>query len=447
MSIASEIIRLQQAKSDLASSIEAKGVTVPAPTTIDGYAALVDQIQTGSTPSLPYDAEVEYIGSTGTQVLDTGIAFTDNFTWEIKFDGGVRNSSILGGRSSSERTCCLFFYSDTSHDFTIPIAQSNGANTPFQLSDLSHGVHTIKTTIASNSGSVWVDGVQQYTNQSFSGTYISGVSCALFCSKYGDNDYREHTTTKIVYFKMWQGETLVRDFIPVRIGDTGYLYDKVSETFFGNVGTGSFVVGDDKRNVPYDSKIEWLGIRKGVYTDISDYVPTGLGINVDMVVDFISYDSGNYAGWFSARTDASYLSYRVIKGTANNKIVVNNANEDVSGPTFTYSFTANTTYHLHLGTAYLEITPSGGTRTAFTLNTNHTGTANTSGFWIGSKNASVGANLNVRSFTVRNYGTVVLDYIPVRVGQVGYMYDKVRNKLYGKGSSSTTDFVLGNDCV
>lgn len=47
MSIASEITRLQGAKSDLKTAIEAKGVTVPSSTTIDGYATLVGQIQTG----------------------------------------------------------------------------------------------------------------------------------------------------------------------------------------------------------------------------------------------------------------------------------------------------------------------------------------------------------------------------------------------------------------
>lgn len=49
MSIASEITRLQSAKSDLKTSIENKGVTVPSATTIDGYSALVDQISTGAT--------------------------------------------------------------------------------------------------------------------------------------------------------------------------------------------------------------------------------------------------------------------------------------------------------------------------------------------------------------------------------------------------------------
>ena len=47
MSIASELSRIQQAKSDLATSIENKGVTVPSATTLDGYAALVDSIPSG----------------------------------------------------------------------------------------------------------------------------------------------------------------------------------------------------------------------------------------------------------------------------------------------------------------------------------------------------------------------------------------------------------------
>ena len=47
MSVASEITRLQDAKSALKTSIEAKGVTVSDSTLISGYAALVDEIQTG----------------------------------------------------------------------------------------------------------------------------------------------------------------------------------------------------------------------------------------------------------------------------------------------------------------------------------------------------------------------------------------------------------------
>lgn len=47
MSIASEISRLQTAKADLKTAIEGKGVTVPSNTKLDGYADLVDSIETG----------------------------------------------------------------------------------------------------------------------------------------------------------------------------------------------------------------------------------------------------------------------------------------------------------------------------------------------------------------------------------------------------------------
>ena len=47
------------------------------------------------------------------------------------------------------------------------------------------------------------------------------------------------------YLKLWQGTTLVRDFIPCRIGETGYMFDKVTETLFENNGTQSFTLGED----------------------------------------------------------------------------------------------------------------------------------------------------------------------------------------------------------
>ena len=47
MSVASEIQRLQNAKASIKASIEAKGVTVPSETTLDGYSTLIDSISGG----------------------------------------------------------------------------------------------------------------------------------------------------------------------------------------------------------------------------------------------------------------------------------------------------------------------------------------------------------------------------------------------------------------
>lgn len=71
MSIQDEINRISQAKDDLASAIESKGVTVPPNTTINLYPGLVQQIQQGD--SLPE-------GGTPGQVLtktENGVEWSD----------------------------------------------------------------------------------------------------------------------------------------------------------------------------------------------------------------------------------------------------------------------------------------------------------------------------------------------------------------------------------
>jgi hypothetical protein len=51
---------------------------------------------------------------------------------------------------------------------------------------------------------------------------------------------------RIYYCKIYDNNNLVRDFVPVRVGTTGYMYDKVSRQLFGNIGSGSFTLGPDK---------------------------------------------------------------------------------------------------------------------------------------------------------------------------------------------------------
>lgn len=41
-----------------------------------------------------------------------------------------------------------------------------------------------------------------------------------------------------------EGE-VIRDYLPVRVGQVGYLYDRISGQLFGNVGSGEFILGPD----------------------------------------------------------------------------------------------------------------------------------------------------------------------------------------------------------
>lgn len=52
---------------------------------------------------------------------------------------------------------------------------------------------------------------------------------------------------RIYLLQIWDGNgALIFNGIPVRIGSTGYLYDKVTNKLFSNAGTGSFTLGPDK---------------------------------------------------------------------------------------------------------------------------------------------------------------------------------------------------------
>ena len=97
------------------------------------------------------------------------------------------------------------------------------------------------------------DGTATINNQqiSFTGTQgsddISSVSLKIFLWY----DFRiqaigeENVTTKLKSCYVKVNGVEVADFIPVRLGQVGYLYDKVSKQLFGNAGTGNFVLGPD----------------------------------------------------------------------------------------------------------------------------------------------------------------------------------------------------------
>ena len=102
MSIASEITRLQGAKADLKTAIEAKGVTV-GDITIDGYAAKVAEIPTGGVtpPETPTDALLFYAtdeftiyDNLGSKTWDGTIYYsTDHENWAV-WDGVARLTSV-----------------------------------------------------------------------------------------------------------------------------------------------------------------------------------------------------------------------------------------------------------------------------------------------------------------------------------------------------------------
>lgn len=76
MSIQSEIDRINQAKTDLATAIESKGVTVPPNTTINVYPSLVQQIEQGAgLPTGGTPGQMLYQGESGPEWGDKPVMY------------------------------------------------------------------------------------------------------------------------------------------------------------------------------------------------------------------------------------------------------------------------------------------------------------------------------------------------------------------------------------
>ena len=99
--------------------------------------------------------------------------------------------------------------------------------------------------------------IQVYKNNkllfSRSGTYSIGsatpLSMSIFCTNWFGRPLKEYSATvgtRCGAFKIYQDGVLVRDFIPVRIGTTGALYDKVDKNVHYNLLAGEFILGPDK---------------------------------------------------------------------------------------------------------------------------------------------------------------------------------------------------------
>ena len=189
-------------------------------------------------PKLPYDAEVEYLKSTGTQWINT-LVYPDLSSAKIEIQAVKATGYTLFGANSYMRC-----------------TGNGGYNVNYAYyNQLQFAIYT-PTDISSphvfilDKNEFYVDGELKGT-----ATISSRVSSFPICL-YGYSTNTQGTATSdrgshtIYYCKIYNNGVLVRDLIPVRVGSgasaVGYMYDRVTRRLFGNAGTGAFTIGPDK---------------------------------------------------------------------------------------------------------------------------------------------------------------------------------------------------------
>ena len=205
--------------------------------------AIGDELLLSSEPApLPYDAEIEYIKSSGTQYINTGIL--PDGTTKVELKGVFKYSSGTTRFGSRANTASLQYNVITSSQDTIRIDWGTGSSGITQWTVGQYVVNTIIIDASTRKATVEYGG--NIVTHTYTSSFLSQSSypLTLFAFNSAGNILLASDMT-VSSFKCWKSDALVMDMIPVRTGQVGYMYDKISGTLFGNAGTGDFILGND----------------------------------------------------------------------------------------------------------------------------------------------------------------------------------------------------------
>ena len=181
--------------------------------------------------SVPYDAEIEYLESTGTQCIDTGITPTTSCEFDV--DISVSNDTTTDSCIFSAATQWAFgllglFIAEQKFYYLL------GNDKYLSFSNDRH-------VFSVNSGSLYFDNTIKFNIQ----LQQQNIQTTLKLLSHGD---KTKALKGKLYGFTYYDQNVNMDLIPVRVGQVGYMYDKVNGQLFGNSGTGDFVLGPDKTN-------------------------------------------------------------------------------------------------------------------------------------------------------------------------------------------------------
>lgn len=199
------------------------------------------------TPPIPYDAEVEYLESTGTQWIDTGIIPNPDigFVLSAAYTGYAPGYGRLFGTQKDGYAASIVVRQSQASSGEIYLQKYGGTGGVVSTIPFDTDKHIYRLNYPDNSVSV---DTTKWTYTSFTSSFTG--SCWLW----GNNNVTSGFAKARIYgLQVVSRETGndVANFIPVRftneLGQSeGAMYDRVSGALFRNSGTGAFVIGPDK---------------------------------------------------------------------------------------------------------------------------------------------------------------------------------------------------------
>lgn len=228
---------------------------VPCVRNSDGVAGLYDKVEnkfytnsgTGSFGSGAATGDaveeyqrVEHLDFTGSQYINTGYIPNTNTKVETTFKTSTNSRWLFGSRTSTSATDIYAVYFNSATLLWYQIRTSGNAKSVDNYFNKISYLTTTRSEFILNGKTTSGFGTDALGSSTWP-MYIGSVNTA----GKADGTSGRHFVGELYSFKIWDGTTLVRDFVPVvrsRDGVAG-LYDMVGHKFYANAGSGSFKTG------------------------------------------------------------------------------------------------------------------------------------------------------------------------------------------------------------
>lgn len=206
---------------------------------------------------LPYGyTELEHIRGTGTQYIDIGRKMYNNSELELcfSFDEMQQDCSIFGSRQDSSvynfeiaSTNSFPLYLDFGNFSTSRATYNNAAINTKYICTISKSLRAVydenRTLLVRNTALISADNTTPSNARIFD--TVNGFSA-------------NKLKGKVYYCKVWENGVLIRDMIPCKNSSNVVgMYDTVTNAFYTNAGTGSFVAGAEVETVYYTDYLDY----------------------------------------------------------------------------------------------------------------------------------------------------------------------------------------------
>jgi hypothetical protein len=196
--------------------------------------------------------EIEYLQSTGTQWIDTGVLARSNILpleIGVTFTANPASTAdyFLGGGDSSSSGFGLRHRGNSSDGTTASYAFGWTRNLTYW--DVARGFpyDIVGAITKANTGGTRYFRVNTKSGNGISLSETYSYNFVLFGRNIAG------TVTKTKNLRIYYAKIGALDLVPVRIGNVGYMYDKANPTggplgngLYPNAGTGNFILGPDK---------------------------------------------------------------------------------------------------------------------------------------------------------------------------------------------------------